>query len=77
MDDIPLVQVVNTKAYVNEHFPDEVISHRPSVLLLDQAVEVVVLAVLHHDVDLRVHNKRVEVAHNEVTVDCAQEINFV
>jgi len=62
------MQIVNAKRNVNKHLPHEVFNEGLAMLLLDVSAEVSMLTVLHDDVDLRVFNKTVVVAYNEVTV---------
>jgi len=68
MHKILTVQVVNTKADVNEDFPNKILSQFLSSLLLLISREILILTVLHNNVQLRVVDVAVDIAHDEVRV---------
>ena len=68
MHKILTVQVVNTEADVNEDFPNKILSQFLSSLLLLVRRQVLILTVLHNNVQLRVVDVAVDIAHDEVRV---------
>jgi hypothetical protein len=58
------VQIISSEADVYEYLPDKVFNQTFTVLLFNVAAQIMVLTVLHHDVDLIIENKRVDVAYN-------------
>ena len=52
MDNISLVQVVNTQAYVNEDLPNKILNKRLALLLSNVVTQVTVVAKLHDHIDL-------------------------
>lgn len=61
---------------MNKDFPDEILDEAFSVLLLDVGAQVAVLAIFHHDVNLGVHYKAVEIAHNKMTVQIGEHVDL-
>lgn len=59
------VQILNPQTNVDEYFPNEVL-YKVRLLLLDVAAEIMVVAILHHYVDVGVLNKRIEVTNNKM-----------
>jgi len=61
---------------VNEYFPYKVLDKILSVLLFNVAIQIAVLAILHHNINLGIHNERIKISYNEVTVEVRQQLNF-
>ena len=57
MDEVQGVQVMNSQANMNEHFPKEVVSKRLALLLLDSLAKIPMLTILHYDVDRLLRDK--------------------
>ena len=72
MNNVVTVQVVNAKANVNKNFPDKVFNKHLTILFFYIAIEIAMLTVLHHNVNLCVNNKCVAVAHYEVTIELSK-----
>ena len=68
-----MVQVVDSEANMDEHFPQEVVSERLAILFLDRVEQVAVLTVLHDNADVCIHDERVVVTTDEHTVDLCHD----
>lgn len=69
MQDALTVQIVDSKAYLDEDLPDEVVCEQFPILFLDVGLQVAVVAVLHDYVDLSVFYEGVQVTNNEGGVE--------
>jgi len=69
------VKVVDSETNVYKNFPHEVLDEM-CLLLLNVAAEVMVLAVLHHDVDEGVLDEAVEVTNNKVRVESRHQLDL-
>jgi hypothetical protein len=68
MHEILRMQMVYTEAYMDEDFPNKVLSQLLASLLLLVCRQVLILTVLHHYIEFGVVDVAVNVAHNEVRV---------
>ena len=67
VDHVPRMQIVHSKAYMDEDLPKEVVGEGFAVLFLDRVAQVAMLAVLHHYANgVRRRDEAVEVAHHKV-----------
>lgn len=58
------MKVMNSQTNMYEDFPNEVIREKFVVLLLNVALKIPIIAVLHDDIDLGVFNKGVQIAND-------------
>ena len=70
MDHVSRMQIVHSKANMDEDLPKEVVSEWFAILFLDSVAEIAVLTVLHHDANsIRRRDKAVKVSNHEVWID--------
>ena len=68
MDDVVTVQVKDSQTNVYKDLPNEVLNEHLAVLFLNMVAKVSMLAVLHHNIDLSVDYKGIQISNDEVTI---------
>ena len=69
------MQVLQSQANVNEYLPDKVLN-KMRFLFLDVTAQIMVVTILHHNVDEGVLNERIKVANDEVAVESSHQIDL-
>jgi len=75
MYDVLPMQVLHSQANVNEYLPDKVLD-KMRFLFLDVTAQIMVVTILHHNVNEGVLNERIKVANDEVAVESSHQIDL-
>jgi hypothetical protein len=77
MNNVARMNVVDSKAHVDEDFPKKVVREQFPFLLLYSGAQVSILAVLHNYADGLFSYEGVVVANNKMTVNFRHNFNFL
>ena len=71
------VKIMDPKAYVNEHFPYEIVNKLLSVLFSYVSGQVAMLTVFHDDVYLSVIDERVMITHYKMRIKFSKKLDLL